>query len=87
MLPYMMLGFFFSVLTSSSGTGISIALAYHFVVELIAAPLLFALFDWFGVVYDFVLARAVASWMADSGAAGSGGGNPVAFALVRRSAG
>ena len=82
LLPYMMLGFFFSVLTSSSGTGISIALAYHFVVELIAAPLLFALFDWFGVVYDFVLARAVASWMADSGAAGSGGGNPVAFALV-----
>ncbi len=82
LLPYMMLGFFFSVLTSSSGTGVSIALAYHFVVELIAAPLLFALFDWFDVVYDFVLARAVASWMADSGAAGSGGGDPIAFALV-----
>ena len=82
LLPYMMLGFFFSVLTSSSGTGISIALAYHFVVELIAAPLLFALFDWFDVAYDFVLARAVASWMADSRAAASGEGNPVALALV-----
>ena len=81
LLPYMMLGFFFSVLTSSSGTGISIALAYHFVVELIVAPLLFALFDWFDVVYDFVLARAVASWMADSGAAGPGEGGAVAFAL------
>ena len=81
LLPYMMLGFFFSVLTSSSGTGISIALAYHFVVELIVAPLLFALFDWFGVVYDFVLARAVAGWMADSGATANGGGGPMAFAL------
>ena len=69
LVPYMVIGLFFTVLTSSSAGGVSISLAYYFVVEQIVAPLLSFLFDWFDPIFNYVLGHAVDGWMAESGGA------------------
>ena len=65
--PYVVLGLFFSVLTSSSGPAISLGMGYV-VVELILVGVLSNLFDWFGTVSDYMLGPNVAAWMVDEGA-------------------
>ena len=67
LLPYIVLGLFFSVLTSSSGPAISLGMGY-IVVELILVGVLSNLFDWFGTVSDYMLGPNVAAWMVDEGA-------------------
>ena len=64
--PYLMLGLFLSVLTSSSAMGISFGLAYVFA-ELILINIFSGLFDWSGNVTDFMLGTQVASWMTEAG--------------------
>ena len=67
LLPYIVLGLFFSVLTSSSGPAISLGMGY-LVVELILVGVLSNLFDWFGTVSDYMLGPNVAAWMVHEGA-------------------
>ena len=67
LLPYIVLGLFFSVLTSSSGPAISLGMGY-IVVELILVGVLSNLFDWFGTVSDYMLGPNVTAWMVDAGA-------------------
>ncbi len=66
LVPYVVLGLFFSVLTSSSGPAISLGLGY-LVVELILVGVLSNLFDWFGTVSDYMLGPNVAAWMVHEG--------------------
>ena len=67
LLPYVMLGLFFSVLTSSSGPAVSLGMGY-IVVELILISVLSNMFDWFGTVSDFMLGPNVTAWMVHEGA-------------------
>ena len=61
LLPYVALGVFFAVLTSSSGVAIGLALGYY-VVEGILVGIL-AAFDWFERISGFILGRAVGGWL------------------------
>ena len=65
--PYVALGLFFAVLTSSSGPALSLGMGY-IVVELILVGVLSNLFDWFGTVSDYMLGPNVAAWMVQEGA-------------------
>ena len=67
LLPYVMLGLFLSVLTSSSGPAVSLGMGY-IVVELILVSVLTNLFDWFGTVSDFMLGPNITAWMVHEGA-------------------
>ena len=69
--PYVMLGLFLSVLTSSSAMGMAIGLAYVFS-ELILINMLSGLIDWSGNVTDFMLGPQVASWMTEAGVGTTG---------------
>ena len=69
--PYVVLGLFLSVLTSSSSMGISIGLAYVFA-EVVLINILSGLFDWSGNVTDFMLGTQVASWMTEAGVGTTG---------------
>ena len=69
LVPYMVIGLFFTVLTSSSAGGVSTSLAYYFVVEHAVTPLLSFLFDWFDPISNYVLGHAVDGWMAEFGGA------------------
>ena len=62
LLPYIVLGLFLSVLTSSSGAAIGIGLGY-LIVEFILVATLGNLFDWFSTIYDYMLGPNVAAWM------------------------
>ncbi len=65
--PYVVLGLFLSVLTSSSGPAVSLGMGY-IVVELILVSVLGNLFDWFGTVSDFMLGPNITAWMVHQGA-------------------
>ena len=67
LLPYIVLGLFFSVLTSSSGPALSLGMGY-IVVELILVGVLSNLFDWFSTVSDYMLGPNVTAWMVHEGA-------------------
>ena len=65
LLPYVALGMFFAVLTSSSGVGTAIVLGYYFAERIVVALLLN--FNWFQNVADFILGRAVDGWLSGEG--------------------
>ena len=65
LLPYVALGLFFAVLTTSSGTAIGLSLGYA-VAEGIVIGIL-ANFDWFEPVSGFVLGQAVGGWLGTTG--------------------
>ena len=74
LLPYVALGVFFAVLTTSSGTAIGLALGYA-VAEGIVISIL-ANFDWFERFSGYILGQAVGGWLGtDGGALFSGGGD------------
>ena len=66
LLPYLIVALFLSVLTASSSMGIAFSLAYFFV-ELILLQFLGDVFDWFGIVADFMLGPNIAGWMTQAG--------------------
>lgn len=67
LLPYIVLGLFFSVLTSSSGPAVSLGMGY-IVVELVLVNVLSNLFDWFGTISDYMLGPNITAWMVHQGA-------------------
>lgn len=67
LLPYVALGLFLTVLTSSSGPAVSLGMGY-IVVELILVNVLSNLFDWFGTVSDYMLGPNITAWMVHEGA-------------------
>ena len=64
-MPYIALAILFTVLTSSSGIGISIGVGYY-VVESIVVGILIN-FDWFERVSNFVLGHAASGWLSADG--------------------
>ena len=64
--PYIMLAAFFTVLTSSTGVGVSLTMGYY-VVEGIVVGILGSVFDWFHNVANFILGPNVAAWMIENG--------------------
>ena len=64
LVPYIVLGAFLTVLTSSSSTGVSIAMGYYFV-EMIATPFLLFI-SWLENVPDFLIGQNVNLWMAQA---------------------
>ena len=66
LIPYIMLAAFFSVLTSSTGVGVSLTMGYY-VVEGIVVGILGSVFDWFQNVANFILGPNVAAWMTENG--------------------
>ena len=64
-MPYIALAILFTVLTSSSGVGISIGVGYY-VVESIVVGILIN-FDWFESVSNFVLGHAASGWLSADG--------------------
>lgn len=60
--PYLMLAVFFSVLTSSTGVGIALAMGYY-MIEAIAVGIMSGLFEWFETVANFILGPNVAAWL------------------------
>ena len=77
LLPYVALGVFFAVLTTSSGTAIGLSLGYA-VAEGIVIGIL-ANFDWFEPVSGFVLGQAVGGWLGTTGGALFAGGGDDTF--------
>ena len=65
LLPYVALGLFFAVLTTSSGTAIGLALGYA-VAEGIVISIL-ANFDWFERFSGYILGQAVGGWLGTTG--------------------
>ncbi len=62
LVPYLMLAVFFSILTSSTGVGIALAMGYY-MVEAIAVGIMSGLFEWFESVANFILGPNVAAWV------------------------
>ena len=64
--PYIMLAAFFTVLTSSTGVGVSLTMGYY-VVEGIVVGILGSVFDWFHNIANFILEPNVSAWMIEDG--------------------
>ena len=62
LLPYVALGTFVAILTSSSGSAIALTLGYYFGEQLLVA-IMINVFDWFEPIGDLVLGRNVAAWI------------------------
>ena len=77
LLPYVALGLFFAVLTTSSGTAIGLALGYA-VAEGIVISIL-ANFDWFERFSGYILGQAVGGWLGTTGGELFGGGGDDGF--------
>ena len=62
MMPYVMLAVFFSILTTSTGVGIALAMGYY-MIEAIVTGLLTGFFEWFEPVANFMLGPNVTAWL------------------------
>ncbi len=72
LVPYIALAALFSVLTSSSNVGVSIAIGYYFA-ELFLVSILRPLLDWFDAFSEFLLGPSIGAWMEPGRAPGEQG--------------
>lgn len=62
LLPYVTLGTFAAILTSSGGSAIALTLGYYFGEQLLVA-IMINVFDWFEPIADYILGRNVTAWI------------------------